>query len=357
MRITPTYEKWSLHRVGSEQPLHTGEHSFDAFCIARGTAPQRDFTTGCRSHFFGHETEPLDTSWIVAFLFINYSRRAQPGVELPPEPFDDERGAPGPVVAPTAYEALPLTCCNLAQQQRARTTIVGQGGHELFCEGSRDKGELVDDRGGRIKEHLFRVGGNSGTAERSAHLLAATELMAVRTIASETGENVIDWKCGKISERHNPEVSEHLGQLWPMQYFDRLCPQECDRCTMFDNALFLSALSNSARPDAIRLRDEHRDKWAIPDTNQAAHLLSERVWSMQTCFSKRKWRSCQNGRDRSTYCISECNLAAETTGGAPCRESRPSWLAKRYFNTERLERPDYVFEGPNLIGWIAGQDN
>jgi hypothetical protein len=62
--------------------------------------------------------------------------------------------------------------------------------------------------------------------------------MAVRSIATETGENVIGWKCGKIPERRNPETTEDLGQLRPIQYFDRLCPQERGRCAVCDNALF-----------------------------------------------------------------------------------------------------------------------
>jgi hypothetical protein len=91
--------------------------------------------------------------------------------------------------------------------------------------------------------------------------------------------------------------------------------------------------------NAIRLGSERCDKRAVPDTNSTSHLLS-----------KQKWRSRQNGRDRITDRAGECSLASETTGRSPCREPCPSRLAERHFNTEGLERPDYVFKGPSLIG-------
>jgi hypothetical protein len=347
-RITPTYEKWSLYCIRSKQPLHAGEHPFNPLGITRRAAPQRDFTTSCRSHFLGHETKLLDPPGIVALLFIKSSRCAQPRVELPAKPLHDERRAPGAIVAPTAHEALPLTRLNLAEQQRACTTVVGKGSHELFCESSCSEGELVNDYSRRIKEHFSRIGGGGGTTTWSASLLAATELMAVRSVATESGENVIGWKCGKIPERGNPEMTEDLGQLGPIQYFDRLCPQERGRRSVFDDALFSYA---------IRLSGERRDERPVPDTNPAAHLLSERARSREISFTKGKWRSCKSSRDCITDRANECGLASETAGGAPCRKSCPSGLAKRYLDAELLECPDHVFKGPDLIGEIAGEDD
>jgi hypothetical protein len=346
-RITPAYEKWSLYRIRSEQPLHAGEHPFDPFGIARRSAPQRDFATSCRSHLFGHKTEPLDPSGIVTLLFIESPGCAQPRVELPPEPLDDERGTPGPIVTPTANKALPLACLDLAEQQRTGTTIVCQGSHQLFCERPSGKGELVNDHSGRIEEHFSRIGGDDYTTTWPRSLLPATELMAVRSIATETGENVIGWKCGKIPERRNPEMTENLGQLRPIEYFDRLRPQESGRCAVCDNAWF---------SHVTHLGGKRRDEGAVPDADPAPHPLSC-VRSRGFSSSKQEGWSRKSGRDRIAYRTSECDLAAETAGGAPCRESRPSGLAKRHLDAELLECPDYVFKGPDLVGEVTGQDD
>ena len=85
-RITPTYEKWSLHCIRSKQPLHAGEHSFNPLGVARWPTPQGDLTTSCRSHFFGHETKPLDPPGIVALVLIKSPGRRKPRVELPAKP-------------------------------------------------------------------------------------------------------------------------------------------------------------------------------------------------------------------------------------------------------------------------------
>ena len=108
---------------------------------------------------------------------------------------------------------------------------------ELFCERACGKGELVNNQRRRIKERFSRVGGDNCSTRRSASLLAAAELMAVRSVTTETGKNVIGWKCGKVPERRDPEMTEDLGQLRPNQYFDRLRLQERESCSVFDNAL------------------------------------------------------------------------------------------------------------------------
>ena len=253
-------------------------------------------------------------------------RSLQPSLELPPDPVHDGPGGERSVSPPATLQRLAMFCLGLDEQLGGREPARRETTDKLFGKAHGDKGQGVRPVGGRIESPANREIYRRISESKLSLVETAGEPVGKASFGAKSGQYRRLVQIGKLTQRGNPQPSEHLGELGQAENLHRKVtePLRCPRTGHYHS--LAGRKPGHERP----VRDTH---------------LARRYRRRRAGCSRYSHDGLTGG---ITDLLGERGLSPEVTSGGPDRYGTSPWPGEFNSGGEGRDRYDNWFETPRV---------